>query len=322
MAKPLDYNATVQSREDVTSALAIFRILPDAHKPDESGDESDHKSDNDPWFVPGQYCVIGLNNEEFPEKGSVRRAMSIASSPQGRGPVEFYIRFVAKAESDNPLTHLLWKKKQDDRIYMKVHAAGKFTIPDTVGKNDNRWKIFVAAGTGSAPFVSMIREAVDRNATTELSQMVLLHGASYPADLGYREELQEYANKFGVRYFPTVSRPKEATDWTKDIGRVEDFFFEDRLQKLEKQLGVDKLSPNNAAVWVCGLTGTIGNCVTRLLSRGFVPDHRKIRAALEIDTEASASLFFEQYDTTPVINVKDPEVVADLKRQYVPFVCS
>ncbi|HSD88017.1 MAG TPA: FAD-binding oxidoreductase, partial [Kofleriaceae bacterium] len=168
MAKALEYNATLAERVDVTDALTLFRVKPD-------------QEPAKPWFVPGQYCVLGLNNAEKPELGSVRRSMSIASAPEDSGPIEFYIRWVAKPESENPLTHLLWKLKAGDRMYMRAVAAGVFTVKDTVGEADPRIRVMVAAGTGSAPFLSMVRSELRKNPDADLSKYVLLHGASYPA---------------------------------------------------------------------------------------------------------------------------------------------
>ena len=128
MAKPLVYNATLVERIDLTDALCLYRILPD-ERPAPG------------WFTPGQYCVLGANNELKPELGSVRRSMSIASAPEDGGPIEFYIRYVSKPESDNPLTHLLWKLKAGDRMYMRPVAAGVFTVKDTVGVNRQQIKI-------------------------------------------------------------------------------------------------------------------------------------------------------------------------------------
>src|SRR6185295_3722738 len=103
-----------------------------------------------PWFTAGQYCVIGLNNPQRPTSVSVRRAMSIASAPEADGPTEFYIRRVDTPESENPLTHLLWSLGAGERIYMRAVAAGSFTVKDTVGVDDPRIRVMVAAGTGSA----------------------------------------------------------------------------------------------------------------------------------------------------------------------------
>lgn len=303
MAKLLEYNATLTERIDVTDALTLFRITPDK-APAEF-----------PWFVPGQYCVLGLNNAEKPELGSVRRSMSIASAPEDRGPTEFYVRWVAKPESENPLTHLLWKLKAGDRIYMRAVAAGVFTVKDTIGLDDPRIRVMVAAGTGSAPFVSMVRSELRRNPAADLSKWVLLHGASYPADLGYRDELAQMVERNGLKYWGTVSRPKEAPDWRGDTGRVEAFFEGARLADLEGRLGLAPggFNPDNVVIFICGLTGTITGTVIPLIDRGFIPDFKRIREALGVPPDRKDSVFYEQYDTEPVINIKDPNVVEPLR---------
>src|SRR5215207_1803557 len=272
MAKPLEYNATLTERIDLTDALSIFRVTPDK------------APEKQPWFVPGQYCVLGANNAEKPELGSVRRSMSIASAPEDVGPTEFYVRFVSKPESENPLTHLLWKLKDGDRMYMRPVAAGVFTVKDTIGLDDNRLRVMVAAGTGSAPFVSMVRSELRRNPQADLSKYVLLHGASYPADLGYRDELMGYVETNGLKYWGTVSRPKEAAGWTGDTGRVEAFFEGARLDDLEKRLGLapGDFNPKHVAIFICGLTGTITGTIIPLMDRGFVPDFKRIREALAV----------------------------------------
>jgi len=288
---------------DVTDALTLFRVQPDTPPAER------------PWFVPGQYCVLGMNNADKPELGSVRRSMSIASAPEDDGPTEFYVRFVAKPESENPLTHLLWKLKAGDRMYMRPVAAGVFTIKDTVGDADPRLRVMVAAGTGSAPFVSMVRSELRKNPGADLSKWCLLHGASYAADLGYREELTSLVERNGLKYYGTVSRPKEVAGWTGDTGRVEAFFDGARLDDLEARLGLPPggFNPRNVIIYICGLTGTITGTVVPLLDRGFVPDFKRIREALGVPAEAKDSVFYEQYDTEPVIPVKDPAVVEPLK---------
>jgi ferredoxin--NADP+ reductase len=302
-AKLLEYNATLVERVDLTDALAIFRVAPDKSPAER------------PWFAAGQYCVLGLNNADTPALGSVRRSMSIASAPEDDGPIEFYIRFVSKPESENPLTHLLWKAKTGDRVYMRAVAAGVFTIKDTIGVDDSRLRVMVAAGTGSAPFLSMLRSELRRNPSVDLSKWVLLHGASYPADLGYRDELLAACEKNRLRYWGTVSRPKEAPDWRGDTGRVEAFFEDARLADLEKRLGLPPggFTPKNVVIYICGLTGTITGTIIPLVDRGFVPDFKRIREALAVPADVKDSVFYEQYDTEPIINIKDEAVVAPLR---------
>jgi len=303
--KPLVYNATLSQRIDLTDALSIFRIQPDT-PPERKGTG---------WFTAGQYCVIGANNEEKPELGSVRRSMSIASAPEDDGPIEFYIRYVSKPESENPLTHLLWKIKEGDRLYLRPVPAGVFTVEHTIGVEDPRLRIMVAAGTGSAPFVAMVRSELRRNPKADLSKYVLLHGASYDKDLGYRDELLGLVKTHGLRYWGTVSRPKECPGWTGDAGRVESYFDAGRLAELEQRLGMPEggFTPKTAAIFICGLQGTIGTTITNLVPRAFVPDQKRVREALGVPSEVPSNLFFEQYDTEPVINIKDPAVTEPLK---------
>jgi NAD(P)H-flavin reductase len=298
--KPLEYNATLVKREDHTAELATFHV-----RYDEPLGQS---------FEPGQYVAIGLNNVDKPELGSVRRSMSIASAPEQKDVFEFYIRWVKVPESDNPLTHLLWKSKVGDRIFMTRKPVGKFTLKDTLAPGDKRICLLVAAGTGLAPFVSMVRSMKLRDANADMSRLVIFHGASYPADLGYRAELESYQKENGLKYLPSVSRPTD--DWQGTRGRVEDFFLPDRLHELEKELKVDvgSLTSRTAATLICGLQGTIARCIERLACRGFVPFDRKIRKALELEDAVASSMWWEQYDTTPVVDIDNPEVVSALRR--------
>jgi ferredoxin--NADP+ reductase len=303
-ARRLEYNATIVGRADLTDALSIFLIQPDQLPAAR------------PWFVSGQYCVLGLDNTDDPALGSVRRPMSIASPPEDDGPIEFYIRRVAKPESKNPLTHLLWRLGRGDRIYMRTAAAGVFTIADTTGIEDRRIRILVASGTGLAPFVSMIRSEVRRNPRADLSGWVLLHGASRAAELGYRQELLELSATNHLRYWGTISRPTDAPAWVGDVGRVETFFEPARLRDLEGRLNLpspDGLTPHNAVVYVCGLTGTITATMDLLIDRGFIPHALPIREAIGVPSDARDSLFFELYDTAPLIDVCDPSVVQPLR---------
>jgi ferredoxin--NADP+ reductase len=190
-----------------------------------------------------------------------------------------------------------------------------FTVKDTVGADDPRIRVMVAAGTGSAPFLCMVRSELRRNPQADLSRWVLLHGASYPSDLGYRDELQQLVARNRLRYWGTVSRPKEAPDWKGDTGRVESFFEGARLADLEARLGLPPggFTPNNVVIFICGLTGTITGTIIPLIDRGFVPDFKRIREALGVPPDVKDSVFYEQYDTEPIINIKDPAVVEPLR---------
>ncbi len=314
MAKQLEYNATLVERIDLEPALSIFKVKPDAivRKPGAEG----------PWFVPGQYLTIGLNRDEVegeddPRPPSVRRPMSIASAPEEGEIAEFYIRYVGEPESDLPLTHLMWKIQAGDRMYCRAVATGKFTVQDTLGDDDPRIKLCIAAGTGLAPFISMVRSKILRDPKARLDDYAILHGASYSMSLGYKDELEQLVRDHGLRYAPTISRPKEEPEWKGLGGRVEALLQPDRIDETEAALGLAKgeLRPDRVGVLICGLNGTIAQTIINLVPRGFVPDNRKIRRALAVDDTHPANLFWEQYDTTPVIDVKDEALMESLRTQ-------
>lgn len=310
MASPisLKYNATLVGRVDMTNTLAIFRVQQDTAFENE---------DAGPAFEPGQYAVLGLNNEADLSKGYVRRAYSIASPPSETRWMEFYIRYVNQPTSNNPLTHLLWDLRVGDRIWVGSKIVGKFTLANTVGRDDPRLKVFVAAGTGLAPFVSMVRQIANHlpdNAPLP-DDLIILHGASHPHDMGYQEDLEMMMNQLKRQYFQTVSRPHLHPDWSGDTGRVETFFDAEKLVDLEARLGREPgfLTPETSVVFVCGLQGTIAQTLIRLFRRGFVPNDRKIRQALKLPDHLAPSLFFEQYDTLPILDLQDDRLLNSIR---------
>lgn len=304
MAKPLQYNASLVERVDLTPRLALFRIQPGPNW----GRDGEGQI---PDFEGGQYCTLGLNNDEQSDKGSVSRAYSVASPPEEKRWLEFYIRYVDQPASDNPLTHLLWKLRPGDPLWLGPKIVGHFTLAKTVGEDDPRLKVFVAAGTGLAPFVSMILSWQRRE--LPLDRFAVLHGVSHPEDLGYREDLQTIFADMPSRYLPTVSRPAQTQGWTGQQGRVETFFDTEKLGDLEQRLGFaeGEFVPERAVVYICGLYGTIHNTLVSLLRRGFVPNDRTIRRDLGLES-VPASLFFEQYDSVPVLDTKNREEMARL----------
>lgn len=316
LPKSLVYNATLVHREDLTDLLGIFRVRPDP--PDGAASSSDATI---PAFAAGQYAVLGANNDLQPAKGAIRRAYSIGSPPYEQRWLEFYVRYVDQPTSPNPLTHLLWQMGADSRLWLGPKITGRFTMRDTLEPDDTRFRLFVAAGTGLAPFVSMVMQA-DRDGEFRAGyapNCAVLHGASHPSDLGYQSDLEALMNRVERRFFPSISRPHLHPEWQGDTGRVEDYFTGGKLAELERRLGREPgfLSPENCIVYVCGLQGTIAETVKRLLPRGFIPDNRRIRDALNLPTQLPPTLFYEQYDTTPILDLQDRELMESLQASYL-----
>jgi ferredoxin--NADP+ reductase len=218
-------NATLVEKIELAPTLAIFRIHPDVAPPPGTA-----------WFLPGQYVTIGAEK--------IQRAYSIASDPEDRRWLEFYIRFAREPATVSPLTHLLWALPIGARLHIGEKIAGRFTLERTAA-GDARDRLMVAAGTGLAPFVSMVRRAERAGDAAALSRFAVLHGVSHPHELAYRDELAAAQERFGLRYRPTVSRPREHPEWTGLTGRVESLLSDGKLVGIE-------LSPDRSLVYVCG----------------------------------------------------------------------
>ena len=85
--------------------------------------------------------------------------------------------------------------------------------------------------------------------------------------------------------------------------------FEQEPAPVKDQRAASIHPPTLELLDAIGITGTI----IPLIDRGFVPDFKRIREALGVPADTKDSVFYEQYDTEPVINVKDPAVVEPLK---------
>lgn len=308
VAKLLPDNATLVERHDLDRTLTVYRIRPD-HVPPST----------EPWFRPGQYVTLGMSVKEGPEVHAIQRAYSIASDPVERRWLEFYIRLAARPQTDRPLTYLIWPLPVGARVNVGAKITGKFTFEDTVDPGDDRMRVLVAAGTGLAPFVSMVRSAVRAEDPSQVARMAVLHGASYPHELAYRAELEEAARTHGLRYLPTVSRPAEHPEWDGAKGRVETFFEEGRIERLERDLGLPPggFGPERVVVYVCGFRGTIAESIRRLLGRGFLPEDRRLRRTLGVPAAAPPSLFYEQYDLEPLFDPADTALLESLRRQIL-----
>src|SRR5918994_680442 len=156
-------------------------------------------------FEAGQYATLGLVGHDGPKL--IQRPMSVSSSADDLSEYEFFIRLV----EGGGFTPLLWERSVGDRINIKG-PKGKFLLQD-----DGRTALFVASGTGLAPFISMIETLRGRGHTRDI---VLLHGVSYPHDLAWREQLTELheGDDFPLRYVATVSRASDSPDWDGHSG--------------------------------------------------------------------------------------------------------
>jgi ferredoxin/flavodoxin---NADP+ reductase len=235
MADDSPYNARLSRWEEIAPGLAIVGV----------------EALEEPFpFEAGQYATLGLLGPDGPKL--VRRPMSVSSSADDLSEYEFFIRLVDYGD----FTPLLWERTVGDPINI-TGPKGKFMLQD-----DGRRAVFVASGTGLAPFISMIDTLRDRGQTRDI---VLLHGASHERDLAWREELTRLeSDAFPLTYVPTISRPNDNPTWTGCTGRVEAI--------VESQLDEHGLTPQTATLYVCGNPEMITRVEEIAAARGFPPE--------------------------------------------------
>lgn len=265
-------NATVVHRRDLNEALGIFRVLPDGGSA--------------PPFRPGQFATLGLPRDDAssdpaaappdPAAGPrrprlIRRAYSIASGANERGYLEFFIVLI----EHGALTPRIWALPEGGRIWVDPRIRGEFTLPEELAGQD---AVFVATGTGVAPFLSMLRTF---RGAWPWRRCVLLQGVRLAVDLGYQAELESLAEaEECFRYVPVCSREPEGA-WAGLRGRVNALLEGPTFERLAGFA----LDPARCHVFLCGNPDMITSVRAALEQRGFRVPKR----------DAPGNLHFERY---------------------------
>jgi len=261
--------------------LAIFRITPD--------------NSPVPDFKAGQFVTLGHNVPS--EKKVIRRAYSIASPPEQKKYFELYIRWVRKPLPGRLTTELFNIREGDEILWVK--PTGIFTINEKMhdGTPDNRRMVLIAGGTGLAPFIaySLHLKAMDTR-----REIVVLHGASYLDELGYRdlltsleeESIDKGRDNWNFRYRASISRPQEWFNrtWSGQKGRVESFLMPKAGEELSplEELVNERVTPENSSFYICGWQGTVDGALDYLVPKGFVTERNKRK-------DGSYDIKFESY---------------------------
>lgn len=265
--QPLEYNATLVERYDITARLGIFRVRPD--QPDYP-------------FRAGQYTVLGLKRTEprLPETDPeerpradpgqmIRRAYSICSAVDDRD-LEFYISMLTSGE----LTPRLWCLQPNDRLYVGPLARGFFTL-DQVPPSANI--LMLATGTGLSPYMSMLRSHAKQ---FPAQRIAVIHGARHSWDLGYRSELDTYSRQLeNLVYVPMVSRPQSEEDWPGAVGRIQQWLDS---PEFTARFNFD-LDPASTHVFLCGNPAMIRDAVSQLSAKGFTEKSRATPGNLHLE---------------------------------------
>ena len=261
------YNAILAGREEINPHLHVLRVQSGSPLFD---------------FKPGQFAVLGMLGREprvpeadpeetAPEPGKlIRRAYSIASSSVEKGYLEFYVTLV----TSGALTPRLFALPYGGPLFLGPKASGLFTL-DRVAPG--KAIILVATGTGLAPYMSMLRTLLVNDTNRPF---IVLHGARYSWDLGYRGELESFARfRSNFTYIPSITRPGEDPCFKGHSGRIQTLLEAGLIEQLT---GVP-LDPAQADVFLCGNPEMIEIAKEMLGARGYVPDKGKESGTLHVE---------------------------------------
>ncbi len=188
-------------------------------------------------FTPGQFVSI---KEQVADK-EITRAYSIASPPDGN-------RFALclNRVPEGIVSPRLFALSPGEHVEVQ-EPLGYFTL-----RHPERPAVFVATGTGIAPFRSILLAALPQSAP-----ITLLFGARYAHGVLYREELETLAQQHAhFRFIPTITRPDDS--WRGAVGRVQ--------SHLDEALANHATTPD---VYICGLKEMVDDVRALLKHKGF-----------------------------------------------------
>ena len=193
-------------------------------------------------FTPGQFISV-VERENGKE---ITRAYSIASPRDGN-------RFALclNRVCEGIMSQYLFRLQPGDEIEMG-EPLGYFTV-----RHPGRRLVFIATGTGIAPFRSMLLDHLPKLHP----HITLLFGVRHENALLYRDELEELAKQYPTfRFLPTVTRPTER--WEGRTGRVQTHLDEALALHEPEEI-------SNVDVYICGMPEMVDDVRKQLKQRGF-----------------------------------------------------
>lgn len=217
--RPEAYTAVIESKTQLTKNVWLVNF----------------RMQNPPQitFLPGQ--TISLRVGE-----GVNRSMSIASAPSDSA----HILMCHDVSPGGPGSQWTLNHNVGDTATFMA-PLGIFILDTT----SPRKKVFIATGTGIAPFRSML---LDDHFDHEIT---LYWGLRYEEDVYWKEEFEELARKYpNFRFVFTLSRPTDA--WTGKRGHVTEHVF------------TDEANVSGSDFYLCGNKEMVKDMETRLAQRG------------------------------------------------------
>lgn len=229
-------------------------------------------------FVSGQsFGVIppGVDANAKPHKLRLYSIASPTSGEDGKGNVlsTTVKRTIDEHRETGRLflgvcSNFLCDASPGDKVHLTGPNGKRFVLPERIDEHEY---VFIATGTGIAPFRGMIRELIERGLR---GRIALLMGSPYATDLLYHEEFSSLASSRATfSYLTALSRESQGSGEAP-------MYVHDRLNhKAARSL----LEGDRTLVYVCGVAGMeLG--VVQTLGTILPPDIRE--RYLTLDTQA------------------------------------
>ena len=158
-------------------------------------------------FVAGQWLSFKTNK---PDGEEIIRAYSMASPPDGDNTFALCLNRV----QDGFMSNFLCDMKEG----AEIGCQGPFG--DFILRPPLRDTIFIATGTGIAPFRSMLRWLLRDESRHQGKQFYLVFGNRTEKDIYYHDEFVRLAEHSNFHYLPTLSRG--GPDWQGLRGYVQE----------------------------------------------------------------------------------------------------
>jgi len=187
----------------------------------------------------GEYSVFGHGECTF----------CIASPPTRKGYIEASFKHVGK------VTSAMRRLNVGDTMGFRGPYGNHFPLDEMMGRSI----IFIAGGIGLAPVRCVIWNVLDLR--DQFKDVTIIYGARSVADLVYKRELQEWAERPDVFLHECVDPGGETPNWHGEV-----CFVPALVEKVAP-------SPKDAYAVVCGPPVMIAFTLPVLDRLGFVPDH-------------------------------------------------
>ncbi len=161
------------------------------------------------WFryMPGQFMTVELRAKG----GDLHRTYTISSSPSR----PYSVSITVKAQPDSIGTRWMFENVKPGSRIRAYGPSGHFTL----SRNPAKKYLFISAGSGITPMMSMLRWLADCDPATDVA---FINSARRPEEIIFRDELETYARRMpnlSLGFLPEAR--SAAAPWGGLLGRID-----------------------------------------------------------------------------------------------------